>query len=168
MTRLLALIPVLALAACEQSVAPAPRLQRPTIQSASAGFDDIIRDNLKIDIGGTIDDPCTGETVALDGSSHIVMTLDETTDGATLNYHFNTQGVSGVGLETGSKYQFVAILNQDESAVFIPSNGSGNVVVHERVISDGSADNFLLDVAYTFTFPPFTATYTFRNARCDG
>ena len=167
MTRMLALISLLALAACDQAVAPAHRIQRPSILGASNGFDDIIRDNLTLDIGGTIDDPCTGETIALDGSSHIVMTLDQTTDGATLNYHSNTQGVTGIGLETGTKYQFIQILSEDQS-VFIPANGSGTVVVHERVISDGSADNFLADIGYTFTFPPFNATYEFKNARCGG
>ena len=168
MTRLLALIPLVALAACENSIAPAPVRDRPSVQGVSSGFDDVIQDNLKIDIGGTIDSPCTGETIALDGSSHIVMTLDETSDGATLNYHFNTQGVTGVGVESGVKYQFIEVLSQDESAVFIPLNGSGTVVLHERVISDGSADNFLADIGYTFTFPPFTATYQFKNLRCEG
>ena len=168
MIRLLALVPLVALAACDQSVATAPIRQRPTVESTAGAVDDVIRDNPKIDIGGTIDSPCTGETIVLDGSSHIVMTLDETSDGATLKYHFNTQGLTGVGLETGTKYQIVQILNQDETAVFIPSNGSGTVVIHERVISDGNAGNFLIDVGYTFTFPPFSATYSFRNLRCEG
>lgn len=167
MIRRLALISVFTLAACEQSVAPSPPLQRPSVQAASNGLDDVIRENLKMDIGGTIDDPCTGETIALDGTSHIVMTIDQASDGATLNYHSNTQGVTGVGLQTGTKYQFVQILSEDQS-VFIPANGSATVVVHERIISDGSADNFLTDIGYTFTFPPFIATYEFKNERCGG
>lgn len=169
MTRMLALFSLLALAACEQSVAPAPRLQRPSIQqAASSGFDDVVKDNLKIEIAGTIDSPCTGETISFDGSSHIVMTLDETSNGATLSYHFNTQGVSGVGLATGTEYQVVQVQNQDETAVFIPANDSASVAVHERIISNGSADNFLADIVYMFTFPPFNATYKFRNVRCEG
>src|SRR5215472_17258948 len=104
MTRMVALISVLALAACEQSVAPTPRLQRPVIQAAASVFDDVTRDNVTIEITGTIDSPCTGETIAFDGSSHIVMTLDQSDTGATLQYHFNTQGVSGVGIETGTNY----------------------------------------------------------------
>jgi len=165
MPRMLAFVALLALAACEQSVAPP---QRPAVPITATTLDDVIRDNLKIDISGTIDSPCTGETIAFDGSSHIVMTIDQNSDGATLNYHFNTQGVSGVGLVTGTKYQVIQVMNLDQTAVFIPANQSGSVAIHERIISDGNLDNFLADIVYTFTYPPLNTTYKFRNLRCEG
>lgn len=168
MTRMLALIAALALAACEQSVAPSPRPQRPSVQSVSNDFDDVIRDNFQLEFTGTIDSPCTGETISFDGSTHIVMTLDESDTGATLQYHLNTQGVSGVGLETGTKYQIVQVTSEDANAIFIPANESGSVTIHERIISDGGADNFLADVIFTFTSPPPQATYQLKNLRCVG
>ncbi|HEY2377724.1 MAG TPA: hypothetical protein VGH98_17255 [Gemmatimonadaceae bacterium] len=167
MTRTIVLIALLALAACEQPVTPF-QPQRPAVPVLSNNDDQLIRQNVKLEITGTIDSPCTGETIAFDGSSHIVSTLEQDADGATLNYHFNTQGVSGVGLVSGTKYQIIQVMNEDESAVFIPSNGSGDVTVHERIISNGSQDNVLADIVYTFTFPPFNATYQIRNVRCEG
>lgn len=166
MTRMLALISVLALAACEQSVAPAPPIQRPSIQSATNQFDDVVRDNLKVEITGTLVSPCTGETISFDGTSHIVMTVDQSDTGATLSYHFNTQGVTGVSLETGTTYRVIDIINEDAGALFIPAGESGSVAIHERIIGDGSADNFFTDVAYSFTLPPLVATYKFQNVRC--
>jgi hypothetical protein len=37
-----------------------------------------------------------------------------------------------------------------------------------HVISDGSLENVLVDMIYTFSFPPPTFTYQMRNSRCEG
>jgi len=127
-----------------------------------------VQTNDFIDLPGVLVSPCTGETVQFDGRAHIVTATTPTDGGFTLKYHFNTQSVSGVGLTTGTKYQISDVLAQDESAVFVPLGSTGDVTVHLRIISDGSLDNFLADIAYTFTFPDLSTTYSVQSLRCNG
>jgi hypothetical protein len=162
--RTMAFFAVIALAACDTPTSPAS-ISRKTPQAAS--FDNTaVKINETTDISGTIVSPCTGEPIVYQGSAHIMSTLQPTTNGFTVSTHFNTQSVSGVGAVTGTKYQIVDAFNEDETVV--SSNGTADVAEHFRVISDGSLDNFLVDLVYTFTFPPPAFTYETRNRRCVG
>jgi hypothetical protein len=163
--RAIAVTMIFAVAACDQPTAPAP----PTRFAANGpSFDNTaVRDNESIDLSGTAVSPCTGEPIVFQGSAHIVATFQPTTDGFTVSTHLNTQGVTGVGLTTGTKYQFVEVSNETLTAASDQS-GTASVSTQFRVISDGSADNFLLDAQYTFTFPPPTASYRILDARCQG
>jgi hypothetical protein len=168
MTRPIALVAILALAACERPLAPSPEATKPGVPAALNDVGDVTKDNLKLDVSGVVTSPCTGEDIAFDGSTHIVTTTTETADGAIIKTHFNTQGVSGIGLSSGAKYQIVQVQNGDATDVFVPAGASGDMAIHERYISQGSLDNFLADIVFTFTFPPFNATYKVRNLRCEG
>ena len=168
MTRPIAFFAILALAACERPLAPSPQSARPGIPAALNDVGDVTKVNLKLDVSGTVTSPCSGEDIAIDGTTHIVSTTTETADGAIIKTHFNTQGVSGVGLVSGAKYQIIQVQNGDATDVFVPLGGSGDMAIHERYISQGSLDNFLADIVFTFTFPPFTATFKVQNLRCEG
>lgn len=168
MTRSIAFVAILALAACERPLAPSPESGRPGVPTALNDIGDVTKVNLKVDVNGVVTSPCTGEDIAFDGMTHIVSTTTETADGAIISTHFNTQGVSGVGLISGAKYQIIQVQNGDATDVFVPTGSSGDMAIHERYISQGSLDNFLADIVFTFTFPPFNATFKVQNLRCEG
>ena len=64
-------------------------------------------------ISGVIASPCTGEPIAYQGSAHMMATFQTTSDGFTVSTHFNSQGISGVGLVTGTKYQIIDAFQED-------------------------------------------------------
>lgn len=172
MTRAIALIVVIGLAACERPTAPPVRARSATPASLPDNTDPAdatVKQNVKLDLSGTVVSPCTGEPIAFQGSAHIVATYTPTADGFTVETHFNTQGVSGVGTVSGTNYQIIQSSNEDDEIVASdPATESGSVDLHYRVISNGSTDNFLADFIFTFTYPPPTATYKVENVRCEG
>lgn len=166
-SRAIAVLVMFALAACERATSPVSPT-RFSSYGPSLHDNNTVMQNQTIDISGTVVSPCTGEAVVFQGSAHIVATFEPTIDGFTVTSHFNTQGVTGVGVETGTKYQFSEVSNVALTATSDPLSGSATVNTNFRVISAGSTDNFLLDAIYTFTFPPPAATYKMQNARCVG
>ena len=167
--RMLGILGLLALVtACEQTLAPPPPAKTAAMGAALNPDDGTVRTNDVIDLSGVVVSPCTGESVQFDGRAHIVTATTPTDGGFTLNYHFNTQSVSGVGLTTGMKYQISDVLSLDESAMFVPLGATADVTVHYRIISAGSLDNFLADIVYSFTFPDLSTTYKVQNLRCNG
>jgi hypothetical protein len=169
MTRTLALVAaILALAACEQPSAPSLQSRRLAVPVALNDAGDVTRENLKIELADVTDSPCTGEPIQFDGLLHVVTTTEQTSDGVMLKAHSNTQGVSGVGLLTGAKYEVIQVMNETETAVLVPLTGSADVAIHFRIISQGSLDNFLADIVYTFTLPDLIPTYKINNVRCEG
>jgi len=155
-------------AACEQTLAPPAPAKTAAMGAVLDADGTTVRTNDVIPISGTVVSPCTGETVEFDGRTHVVTATTPTDGGFTLDYHFNTQNVSGVGLTTGTKYQISDVLSEQETAVFVPLGASADVAVHYRIISNGSMDNFLADIVYTFTFPDLSTTYKVQNLRCNG
>ncbi len=54
-----------------------------------------------------IPDPCTGEDVLVSGSVHMVGEVHQDAHGGYhINGHYNFQGISGVGLSTGTAYHW--------------------------------------------------------------
>lgn len=167
--RTFAVICLLTLAtACEQTFAPLPPAKTAAMGAALDADNATVQTNDVIGLSGVVLSPCTGESVQFDGRVHIVTSTTATDGGFTLSYHFNTQSVSGVGLTTGTKYEISDVLSEDASAIFVPLGATADVTVHYRIISDGSLDNFLADIAYTFTFPDLSTTYKVQNLRCNG
>jgi hypothetical protein len=154
--------------ACEQTLAPLPPAKTAAMGAALDADNTTVQTNEIIGLSGVVPSPCTGESVQFDGRAHIVTATTATDGGFTLNYHFNTQSVSGVGLTTGTKYQISDVLSEDASAVFVPFGATADVTVHYRIVSDGGLDNFLADIVYTFTFPDLSTTYKVQNLRCNG
>jgi hypothetical protein len=155
---------MIGLAACDSPTIPTTNFNK---SPRVASFDNsLTKTNETMDISSVVVSPCTGEPIAYQGSAHVVATFDATDNGFTLSTHFNTQGISGVGLVTGTKYQIIDAFNEDEQVV--SGNGSADVSEHFRVVSEGTLDNFLVDLIYTFTFPPPAFSYQMKNARCEG
>src|SRR5690348_15647563 len=110
LSRAIVVLAIFGLAACEQATAPVPVSK---VAARGPSFDNnTIMENETIDLSGLVVSPCTGEEVAFQGTGHVVATITPNTDGTfSVSVHFNTQNVTGVGVETGTKYQLSQISN---------------------------------------------------------
>src|SRR5262245_19514553 len=81
--------------------------------------------------------PKTGDTVHLSGSLHIV--IDETGDsagGSHITEHFQPQGVSGVDLTTGAKYQGTGV-TKAQSIVTAGGANHLTIINNFKIIGQG-------------------------------
>ena len=167
MRRIVMMFTILGIVARDQGAAPVSGPRPP----AKPLFDASIDGNQMsqtVEISGVVVSPCTGESIAYQGSSHIVASVDTTADGFTLSYHFNTQNVTGVGVTTGTQYQIIDTFKEVENTVTVPLGESGQAAEEYHIVSQDSTDNFLLHATYTFTYPPFNVTYQANDAQCTG
>jgi hypothetical protein len=69
--------------------------------------------NESIDLNLVVFVPCAnggaGELVDLDGPLHILITFNINGNNVSGKAHFQPQGISGVGLDTGDKYQATGV-----------------------------------------------------------
>jgi hypothetical protein len=89
-------------------------------------------------------DPCTSEMVHVTGTIHLVTVLTADVAGGThTEMHFNVQGVSGVGLTTGTRYR--GIHTETHS-----TNTNGGVSsefttrIDIKLISEGASSNLTI------------------------
>jgi hypothetical protein len=90
---------------------------------------------------------CSGEMVELSGSVHFLYHMTQSANGGyNFRYQSNFQGVSGVGLTTGTSYRAMETF----SDAYHSNSLQFNETVHQRVklVAQGSAD----DLAVNFTF----------------
>jgi hypothetical protein len=89
-------------------------------------------------------DACTGEGVHVTGTIHrVTVTTVDANGGTHMEMHFNVQGVSGVGLVTGTQYRGIHTETHSSNA-----SGSGasefTTVIDIKLIAEGSADNLTI------------------------
>src|SRR5207244_12505636 len=90
----------------------------------------------------TITNPCKGEDVNVSGNVHV--TIGVTIDGnggSHLRIHINNQDVSGIGVDTGSRYQ---IPTTSDSSAYFGSATTMTLTVNTRVVAQGSAPHLNL------------------------
>lgn len=153
------------LAACDAPPTPT----EPALKAAPTGAPSFAKvANVKQDISGTLFNSCPpAEAVAFQGSIHIVVTEQAKATSTTLRFHFNTQGISGLGLVTGDRYSIQE--NFKETDVFSPD---GVLVSFEfddrfRMVRQGSNDNLWLRVTVRFT-PPDNFEIIRNELECRG
>jgi hypothetical protein len=108
---------------------------------------------------------CTGEDVELSGTIHLVSQLQS--DGSVVG-HINYQGVSAVGLTSGTKYRASTVDNFRLAAPF-PSDITS--VRTLRLISQGAEDNLLVSFLFHITVNAngeTTAQVEDVNIKCEG
>lgn len=88
---------------------------------------------------------CTGEDVELSGTIHLVSQLQP--DGSEVS-HFNFQGVSGVGLTSGTKYRASSV---DHVRLAAPFPSDITSVRSLRLISRGPEDDLLVRFLFHIT-----------------
>jgi hypothetical protein len=94
--------------------------------------------------------PCNGEFVTFDGTISFVSHFTNTPNGGTI-INFNLQSTGHGQGNLGNTYN----INYNEHFKFISIHGAAQLestVFSIRVISQGSADNFLLETILRFTF----------------
>lgn len=88
---------------------------------------------------------CTGEQVELSGTIHLVS--HQQSDGSVVG-HFNYQGVSGVGLTSGTTYRVSAV---DHLRLQAPFPSDITSVRSFRLIGQGTEENLLVDALLHIT-----------------
>jgi hypothetical protein len=108
---------------------------------------------------------CTGEDVELSGTIHLVSQTQS--DGSEVG-HFNFQGVSGVGLTSGTTYRASAV---DHVRLGAPFPSDIHSVRSLRLISPGPEDNLLIKFLFHITVNAngeITAEVEDVNSECKG
>lgn len=96
--------------------------------------------NLSGPISATVFNPCTGEDVDLSGNLHLQLNFVENgAGGGHLKIHVNTQGVSGVGVDSGNRYRGIGVLHFTLAA----SGPVGHFVLdgNFQLVSQGASSN---------------------------
>src|SRR5262249_4633724 len=114
--------------------------------------------------------PCAaggaGEDVLLTGALHTLISLTVNNGGGVSGVmHFQPQGLSGIGMTTGSKYQGTGVTQTKFSA----NVGEQMTFVNNfRIIGQGPGNNFLVhEVAHVTFNANGTVTASFDNLSID-
>jgi hypothetical protein len=90
----------------------------------------------------TFDNPCTGETIQVNGELNFFIHRVVDSDGNTrVTLHQNNSQLSGVGLTTGTNYQLQTVATRVQ---IFPEDTEPTFVSHLNVISQGSDVNAVL------------------------
>jgi hypothetical protein len=77
--------------------------------------------NEKVPLDQVVDNPCTGEQIRVTGALHILFHVTEDANGGLhVQTHFQPRGVSGTGLESGTRYRGVGVTR---TGVYIAPGG---------------------------------------------
>ena len=113
-----------------------------------------VTENISVPIDLSLTIPCNGDTVALTGSDHILMSVTISNDGShfSADAHFQRQGLSGTDLTTGAKYQGTGASQVQFSGNFV--NSQEQISTHDsfQFIGQGSAPNLVFDQDGHLTF----------------
>jgi hypothetical protein len=104
--------------------------------------------NEKIPLDMPVFVPCAnggvGEVVWLSGTLHLLShATDDGSGGFHVSIHSQPQGVSGVGLDTGDKYQGTGVTREDRNAK-PPFPSESTYVNNFRIIGQGPGNNLLI------------------------
>jgi hypothetical protein len=152
------------LAACETPIsAPTPRA--PSV--AGPSFAKIL--NEKFPISSIVFNPCPpAEPVAFEGTFHEVVTGEVSPTSIDIKVHLNTQELHGVGLVTGDRYEVIENEKADEEFSTPPPRLDETIDLRERLIRQGSLDNFWFRVTEHVTFPPLKIEIIRLEVECRG
>ena len=92
--------------------------------------------------------PCaaggSGEVVTLTGDLHVLMSSTVNGNNVHFSAQFNPQGISGVGVTTGEKYQGTGITRSDLNANVQDFPFTNTFVNNFRIIGQGIENNFVI------------------------
>jgi hypothetical protein len=107
--------------------------------------------NAKVPFAAAVLIPCVPEVVVLTGELHTLITQEVDSDGGIhIKTHFQPQGLSGVGMVTGDKYQGTGVtqehINDHSSPAF-----EDTFVNNFRIIGQGPGNNLLVHTTFHVT-----------------
>ncbi|HEX6802419.1 MAG TPA: hypothetical protein VF133_01980 [Terriglobales bacterium] len=106
-------------------------------------------------VGLSVFIPCAaggaGEIVDLAGPLHTLISFTINGNNVSGYFHFQPQGISGLGETTGSKYQATGLTEESFKTAF--QNGQANLtfVNNFRIIGQGPKNNYLVHETLHFT-----------------
>jgi hypothetical protein len=105
-------------------------------------------DNESIDLNLVVFVPCAnggaGELVDLNGPLHTLITVNMNGNSVSGKTHSQPQGIFGVGLDTGDKYQGVGVTQDHFRGSFKNGQFHETFVNNFRIVGQGSGNNFLI------------------------
>jgi hypothetical protein len=108
--------------------------------------------NESFPIAITVFVPCAdggaGELVVLEGDLHVLLTITENANHLSVKSHSQPQGISGIGLSTGDKYQGTGV-TQDHFTIGLGETFT--FVNNFRIIGQGPGNNFLVHETFHVT-----------------
>jgi hypothetical protein len=91
-----------------------------------------------------LSDPCTGEQVHVTGTIHLVTVVTLDANGGThTEMHFNVQGVSGVGLTSGTRYRGIHTETHSSNTAG-PAPSEFTTRINIMLISEGGSSNLTI------------------------
>ena len=92
--------------------------------------------------------PCAngglGETVDLTGTLNVVFHTTINGNNFSAKYHFQPQGISGLGETTGDKYNATGVTQEHFSGSFSNGQFEDTFIDNFRIIGQGSGNNYLI------------------------
>lgn len=85
-----------------------------------------------------------GELVDLSGTLHTLMTFAINKNNVAGYFHFQPQGISGIGETTGDKYQATGVTMESFAGSFHNGQFNQTFVNNFRIIGQGPGNNFLV------------------------
>ena len=142
------------LAACETPSAPTPPTA--TLPEISVAASSVKLFNDKFGVSFIVSNPCPpAEDVAFGGSIHILSTGAVTPTSSDTKFHYNTQGIEGVGLSSGDRYLYIQNEKTDSEFSFVyPFPFEQENDVRFRLIRQGSDDNLWIRHTFRFSYSP--------------
>lgn len=114
-----------------------------------------VQSNESIDISLVVFVPCAnggaGELVDLNGPLHILITFNINGNSFSGKTHFQPHGISGVGLDTGDKYQGTGVTQGHFKGSFNNGQFNQTFVNNFRIIGQGPGNNFLVHKNFHLT-----------------
>jgi len=129
--------------------------------------------NVSVPVDMSVFVPCAnggaGEVVHLTGDLHTLLTFtDDGAGGFHTSSHFQPQGISGVGLDTGDKYVGTGV-TRSSFDIKPPFPSESTSVNNFRIIGQGSGNNLLIHENFHVTVDAngaVTATVDNLSAEC--
>ena len=115
----------------------------------------VVTENDSIDIDLVVFVPCAnggvGELVELNGPLHILLTFTINGNNISGKTHFQPEGISGVGLDTGDRYHATGVTQDHFKGSF--NNGQFNQIFvnNFRIIGQDPGNNFLVHENFHLT-----------------
>lgn len=144
-------LPLVLLACSEASLREGPLGPGELSPAAASVFTDNIRIPTDLFVFVSCADGGAGEEVLLSGNLHIVTHLTINGNRFVFKEHFQPQGIRGVGVSTGDKYQATGVTQDRFVGSFVNGQFSETFVNNFRIVGESTGNNFLVREAFHVT-----------------
>jgi hypothetical protein len=142
-----------------------------TILAAPAQAEVVVNESIDLNLAVFV--PCAnggaGELVGLNGPLHTLITFNINGNNFSGKTHFQPQGISGVGQDTGNKYQGAGVTQDHFKGSFNNGQFNETFVNNFRIIGQGPGNNFLVHENFHLTINAngeVTTAHDNFNAEC--